>query len=223
MSQMMKRAVLLVAATLVLSGFAFSQYRDGDEDDGGYYQQGNGAQARQYGYQNGYRDGLSKGQHEGEENDPYDYREPSWREATRGYERWMGPVQAFQNGYRDGYQTGFRAGYARVNRGWGDGDRDDRGYNGGYYPNAGYPYGGYGNGTYYPAGRFGSPAYQIGYQDGAQVGREDNASRKPFNPNPRGRYDDEDHGYSSRYGSKRAYQAQYANGYRAGYQSVRRY
>ena len=96
----MKAAALLTAMTLVLSGLALSQ--DYDNDDGGYYQQGNATQARQYGYQNGYREGLSKGRHEGEENDPYDYHEPNWRETTRGYERWMGPAQAFQNGYRDG-------------------------------------------------------------------------------------------------------------------------
>ena len=219
MSQMMKRAALLVAATLVLSGLAFAQYRDGDEDEGGYYR-GNAAQARQYGYQSGYRDGLSKGQHEGRENDPYDYQEPDWRQGTRGYQRWMGPVDAFQQGYRDGYQNGFRAGY-RVNRG--DRDSDQYGYNGGYGGGYNGSYGGWPNGVYSPAGRYGSPAYQIGYQDGARVGREDNASRKPFNPNPRGAYDDEDHGYSNRYGSKSAYKAQYANGYRAGYQSVRRY
>jgi hypothetical protein len=215
MKQTMKSLALLVMLMLVVSGLALSQ--DYDRDDGGYYG-GNAAQSRQYGYQNGYRDGLSKGRHEGRENDPNDYRDPNWRQATAGYERWMGPVNSFQQGYRDGYQNGFRAGYVRENRrhGDGDGDADDRGH-GGYYP-----YGG-ANGGYSPVGRYGSPAYQIGYQDGANVAREDISSRKPFNPNPRGKYDDEDHGYSSRYGSKRAYQAEYASGYRSGYQSARRY
>src|SRR6266566_3532180 len=47
------------------------------------------------------------------------------------------------------------------------------------------------------------------------------AAGKPYNPRPRGRYDDEDHGYSSAYGNKGAYKTQYANGYRAGYESAR--
>lgn len=228
MTQRAKWVALLVVAMLAISGLALAQDHDGD-DGGGYYQQGNSTQARQYGYQNGYRDGLAQGRHEGQENDPNDYRDPNWRQATRGYERWMGPANAFQQGYRDGYRNGFGAGYARVNRGYGDGDADDGGYNGAYYPRGGYgnggyyPQGGYGNGTYYPAGRYGSPAYQIGFQDGAQVAREDNSNRKPFNPNPRGRFDDEDHGYTSRYGSKGTYKAQYTSGYRAGYESVRRY
>ncbi len=68
---------------------------------------------------------------------------------------------------------------------------------------------------------FGNRAYQIGFQDGASVAREDAARGKPYNPRPRGRYDDEDHGYSSAYGNKGAYKTQYANGYRAGYESAR--
>ena len=42
------------------------------------------AQTRQCGYDNGYRDGVARGQHEGRENDPYDYQTPDWRQATRG-------------------------------------------------------------------------------------------------------------------------------------------
>src|SRR5947209_381984 len=42
---------------------------------------------------------------------------------------------------------------------------------------------------------------------------------KRFNPNPRGPYDDKDHGYQRVYGDKNAYKTQYTNGYRAGYQS----
>ena len=53
------------------------------------------------------------------------------------------------------------------------------------------------------------------------MAREDAARGKPYNSRPRGRYDDEDHGYSSVYGNKSAYKAQYTNGYRAGYESTR--
>jgi len=211
----MRMAAFLVALTMMLSGLAMAQYRDRDDDDDSYYsRQGNFQQARQYGYQNGYRDGYAKGRHEGEENDPNDYQTPDWRQATRGYQAWMGPVNVFQSAYRDGYRNGFGAGFTSVNRGWGDGDRDDSVYNGGWYP-GGYPNGG----GYYQVGRFGNPAYNIGYQDGSQVAREDVSRGKPYNPNPRGPYDDADHGYRSEYGSKSAYKAQYSNGYRTGYQA----
>jgi hypothetical protein len=209
MMRQMRMAVFAVAVTVVLSGFALAQ-RDADDD--GYYSQRGYGQAQQYGYQSGYRDGYSNGQHEGRERDPNDFQTPDWRQATRGYQSWMGPVQVFQNGYRDGYRSGFQAGFRSVNRGWGDGDRDDIRpiYDGGRYPLGNW-------------GR-GNVAYDFGYQDGALVAREDIAKNKPYNPNPRGPYDDQDHGYRSEYGSKDAYRAQYAGGYRAGYQSAfRRY
>lgn len=197
-------ATYALAVTLVMSGVALAH--DDDDDN---YRGGNPAQARQYGYQNGYDDGLRRGQHEGRENDPYDYQTPDWRQATRGYQEWMGSANWYQRGYREGYSNGFRAGYQSVSRHWRDGDRDD-----------GRPYGGW-RGGYDPDSRFGSnDAYRFGYQDGSGVAREDISNNKPHNANPRGKYDDRDHGYRREYGSKDEYKAQYANGYRAGYEST---
>jgi hypothetical protein len=207
--QQMRMAAFLVAVTLALSGLAMAQYRDGDDDrDDGYYRQGNWGQASQYGYQSGYRDGVEKGRHEGRENDPNDYRTPDWRQATRGYQSWMGSVGAYQSGYRNGYQNGFREGFnSAYRRGDGDGDRDDIRP---VYDGGGDPWGG---------GRFGNQAYDFGYQDGATAGRGDRYEHKPFNPTPRGRYEDADRGYNRAYGDINAYRRQYASGYRAGYQS----
>src|SRR6058998_4321838 len=151
----------------------------------------------------------SKAGMKGRENDPEDFRVPDAGQASRGYRDWMGPIWVYQNAYRDGYRAGFRAGYNNENRAWGDRDGDSDNfpavYSGGSY---GGPW-------------FGNRAYQIGFQDGASVACEDAARGKPYNPRPRGRYDDEDHGYSSAYGNKGAYKTQYANGYRAGYESAR--
>lgn len=208
MRRVIRMAAYALAVTLVFGSLAWG--RD-DDDDGYYYRQGNPAQARQYGYQNGYRDGVNQGRHEGRENDPYDFHTPDWRQATRGYQQWMGPVNGYQRGYQEGYGNGFRYGVQSVSGRWrdGDGDRDDRPYGG--WHNGYDPYRvGYGRGT----------AYQFGYQDGSSVAREDIEKRKPFNPNPRGRYDDRDHGYRREYGSKDQYRAEYSNGYRAGYESV---
>jgi hypothetical protein len=189
-------ATFAAVVTVLMGGFALAQ-RDAD-DDGYYSPRGYAGSAQQYGYQNDYRDGYGKGQHEGRERDFNDYQTPDWRQATRGYQSWMGPVQVFQNAYREGYRNGFQAGFRSVN----------------YHPGP-YPYGSWGRGNV---------AFNFGYQDGASVAREDMAKNKPYNPNPRGRYDDEDHGYRSEYGSKDAYRAQYANGYRTGYQAAfRRY
>ena len=111
---------LLFGVTVTLSGTALAQY--GYDDD---YERGSARQAHQYGYQNGYNDGYHKGQHEGRENDPGDINVRALRDASHGYRRWMGPIEAFQDGYRDGYRRGFRAGYYTTNRGWRDRDYDD--------------------------------------------------------------------------------------------------
>jgi hypothetical protein len=186
-------AACAVALTLAMSGTALAH----DDDDG--YRRAGPYQAQQYGYQNGYNDGMRQGQHEGRENDPYDYRTPDWRQATRGYQEWMGPVNWYQRGYQNGYANGFQAGFQQVSNRWrdNDGDRDehwrddDRG------------------------GR--STAYQFGYQDGSAVAQRDLERHNRYNPNPRGKYDDEDHGYRRDYGSKYQYKAEYAQGYREGY------
>ena len=44
---------------------------------------------------------------------------------------------------------------------------------------------------------------------------------KPFNPNPRGPYDNADHGYRSQFGDKHEYREAYSAAYRNGYFSVR--
>ena len=208
MQRHLKIAGLAVSMVLALGTFALAQ----DADD---YYRGNVAQARQYGYDNGFRDGEKRGRHEGRENDPYDYHTPDWRQASHGYRDWMGPLNVFQNGYQQGYAEGFRSGFLSERPGWRgdrDGDRDD-GYRGnGYYRGNSYGY----------SSRVG---YDIGYQDGVNVAREDLSRNKSFNPNPRGPFDDRDHGYRREYGDRNAYRSQYTDGYRAGYQATidRRY
>ncbi len=202
----MRMAALVVAVTLVVSGLALAH---DDDDDNGYYR-GNVAQARQYGYQNGYRDGFRHGREDRFRRGGYDFRSEDLEHSSRGYAQWMGPFGQFKKGYRDGYRRGYEAGFYRsgyFRRGDGDGDADDR-----IFDRDDYGYG---------RPRFGgNVGYNFGYQDGSTVAREDIAKGKPYNPNPRGRYDDRDHGYRGEYGNKDNYKAQYAAGYRAGYQSV---
>lgn len=165
------------------------------------------AQTRQYGYDNGYRDGAARGQHEGRENDPYDYHTPDWRQATRGYAPWMGPVSVFQQGYQQGYAAGFQSGFASVRPAVPYVGRED------YQPAS------------YPDRYEQNPGYSFGRQDGAEVAREDLYHNKPFNRNPRGRYGSMDRGYRRDFGDKGYYKSQYDMGYHAGYEAVytRRY
>jgi hypothetical protein len=190
---MMRRihlAACVVAVTLIVSGLALA-----DDDD--YYRGGSPQQAHQYGYQNGYQDGVRHGQHEARENDPNDFQSRDWRNASRGYQGWMGPFPAFQDGYRDGYRQGFQQAF---NDRWGRRDRD-----GDHFQPSAY------------GGERGNVAYDYGSQDGSFAGREDSARGKQFNPNPRGS-NHADRGYVREYGDKNLYREQYSAGYRAGYQ-----
>ncbi len=63
-------------------------------------------------------------------------------------------------------------------------------------------------------------ARKIGFRDGAQVAREDMWRGKRFNPNPRGRYDDADHGYNRAFGDRHEYREHYSEAYREGYMST---
>ena len=200
MTPAMKRNLMMascaLALTLVMSGVALAH--DGDDDDN--YRQGNPAQAHNYGYQNGYRDGASHGRHEGRERDPNDYQAPDWRQTTRGYRDWMGSVNEYRRGYQEGYQNGFRDAYPNTT--WNDGQNGER-YGGGWQSD--------------------NPGYRFGYEDGTTAARSDIQLGKSYNSRPRGRYDDRDHGYRREYGSKDRYKDNYSAGYRAGYDANYRY
>lgn len=60
-------------------------------------------------------------------------------------------------------------------------------------------------------------AREFGFRDGTRVAREDLRLGKPFNSSPRGRYDDDDHGYRRSFGDKHEYREHYARAYRDGY------
>jgi hypothetical protein len=223
MRRQVRMAALAVSVVLALGTITLAQNRDD------YYYRGDySAQARQYGYDSGFRDGEKKGRHEGRENDPNDYHTPDWRQATRGYKSWMGPLNVFQNGYQQGYADGFRSGFASARPGWrGNRDRDygyrNNGYSGSVYGGGEYSGNGYYGSGY--SGYNGRVGYDTGYEDGVTMAREDQYKNKPFNPNPRARFDGRDHNYRREYGDKNDYKAQYTDGYRAGYQATfnRRY
>lgn len=61
-------------------------------------------------------------------------------------------------------------------------------------------------------------AREYGFRDGREAARSDLYAGKPFNPNPRGRYDDADHGYRREFGSRHEYREHYVEAYREGYQ-----
>jgi hypothetical protein len=80
----------------------------------------------------------------------------------------------------------------------------------GPYPGAG---GGY---------RYQNVAFDNGYNDGLDKGREDARDRDSYDPNRHSRYRSADRGYENRYGSKDDYRQIYREGFLAGYEDAYR-
>jgi len=63
-------------------------------------------------FQNGYRDGMTKGREDGEDRDRFDVDRHSWyRSANRGYESRYGGRANYQEIYRQGFESGYADGY----------------------------------------------------------------------------------------------------------------
>ena len=220
-----RMTALAVAVTLACSGLALAYDRDNDNDD--YYGRNN-TQAHKH-----RRDG-DRDDRDGWRNRDND-RNRGWRRGDGDGDRDDRGSGNWRNNGRYGRRN---PSVYQNNQGWhrNDGDADDGVYNrGGVYDrggvcNPGGVYSGgrvYSRGNYptdqtgYPQGAFGgNPGFRYGYSDGAKMANADMSQRKPFNPEPRGKYDDRDGGYQRVDGDKNAYKVQYSNGYRAGYEAT---
>jgi len=115
----MRTLALAALASLALGSIAWGQgWRQYDDDDN-YYRHD---EAREHGFQNGYRDGARAGQYDSERGRRFNFKNDDW-EDSRGYEHWMGNHGSYKQAYRQGYERGYRRAY-----GHDDGryrDRDD--------------------------------------------------------------------------------------------------
>jgi len=90
-----------------------------------------------------------------------------------------------------------------------------------------YPYGNNNDRYGYPnrgSNRYGynSPAYDNGYRDGLEKGREDAQDRDSYDPVRHSWYRSGNRGYNSRYGTKDQYKLAYRDGFEAGYDQAYR-
>jgi hypothetical protein len=93
-------------------------------DHGGGYR--GGSPAFRYGYDRGWREGSEEGRNDCRKHrDPRFWREGEYRDADKGYKRWMGPRWDYAAGFRRGYEAGYRRAYAAFRPGWRDDRRDD--------------------------------------------------------------------------------------------------
>jgi hypothetical protein len=111
--------VSAIAFSACTTGYAYGQppYRDGRPYyDARYYRE-----IEQRAYDNGFREGLRQGQHDGRDNRRYDpQRHSEWKHADDGFRREYGDP----NLYRRNFRSGFEAGYSQSFRSY----TYDRGY-----------------------------------------------------------------------------------------------
>ena len=68
-------------------------------------------------------------------------------------------------------------------------------------------------------GRYSDMAFDTGYRDGLEKGREDLRDRDVYDPSRHSRYRSADRGYDRRYGSKDEYKGRYRQGFIDGYEA----
>jgi len=169
-------------------------------------------------YQFGFREGLRHGEDDARRGRRFDYsRHDDYRDADEGYRRGYGSRGAYRQEFRQGFIAGYSDGYRRYGR---DGYRYPSWSDTRRYPSApDYRYG-------YPrGGAYASPAWETGFNDGLEQGRNDAQRGRRFDPVRASRYRSGDHRYNNRYGSrdeyKREYRAAFQQGYDQGYRGYR--
>ena len=167
-------------------------------------------QAQRQAYDNGYRDGLKRGEEAVRDRKAFNVEiERDYRSADRGYNRSLGDRNLYHDNYRGGFSQGYRDAYSRYcgksngrcDNGNGYGPWDNRGRNGRVARGSGN-----GTGTAYGA-------YQNGASDGYQKGLDDVQDRKSPDVTRQKWYRSGDHDYNSNYGSKDAYRVEYRRGF----------
>jgi flagellar biosynthesis/type III secretory pathway protein FliH len=176
-------------------------------------------ETRRAAYDNGYREGLKKGENDGRKRARFAFQnERTWQRGDKGYHRSFGDVERYRQSFRAGYESGYADGYRRYAA------YDDYRYGSGRaiprYP--GYPSQLPGRAQY--PGRYGypgqysySPAYANGLNDGYEKGREDARDRDSYDPLRHKWYRSGDHDYKGQYGSREQYRDIYRHGFKEGY------
>jgi flagellar biosynthesis/type III secretory pathway protein FliH len=76
------------------------------------------ADARRAAHENGYKDGLKRGERAARDRRPLDLqREGDYRSADGGYNRNYGDRNLYRDSYRSGFARGYREGYTRRHNG----------------------------------------------------------------------------------------------------------
>lgn len=111
-------AVSALASTACATGYAYGgqgTYRDrGGYNDGRYYRE-----VERRAYDNGFRDGVRRGERDARSNRRYDpSRHGEWRDADDGFRREYGDHTLYRRSFRNGFEAGYSQAYRNNNRGY---------------------------------------------------------------------------------------------------------
>ena len=95
--------------TSVVARDATAQNRDGDRSDRGRAY--DSSDARQHGYEHGYRDGADRGRQDRERGRGRTMTANDYLQGSREYDPSFGDKRQFTQGYQDGFQAGYDDGY----------------------------------------------------------------------------------------------------------------
>jgi hypothetical protein len=180
-----------------------ARYRSADDAQGPYYE------TRRVAYDQGYREGVKRGEEDARRGDRFAYQdERDFQHADRGYHRSLGDRDRYRQIFRDGYAAGYSAGYSRFSR-----YARNTGRPGSYGPQGVYgSYGGYGGYGHY------SPAFDNGVREGHEKGREDARKNRSYDVLRHSWYRSGDRHFEREYGSRDQYKDLYRRGFQQGYE-----
>jgi opacity protein-like surface antigen len=156
--------------------------------------------ATQYGYDEGYRQGLRVGEDHGRRGQQFNFGVAiEYRQGDYGWRPSYGSRDQYRADFRLGFERGYRLGYGQYGQ-----------------------YGGYrtspppwSNGRDRGASDL---AFSNGFDDGYKEGLNDGRHRHRNDPYAESRYRSADHGFEKWYGSREQYRLSYRDAFRRGYE-----
>ena len=130
-------------------------------------QSNSSTEARQHGYEHGYRDGADRGRQDRERGLGRNFRDNDYLAGARDYDPAFGNRSTYMSGYQQGYTAGYDDGYSYYDRpgqyGQLYGRQGGNSSRGGEAPPA----------TRQSAGRSPDAAFDAGYREGISAGQQD--------------------------------------------------
>lgn len=110
-------AMSAMASTACATGYGYGQR--GTYRDRGYYDRSGYREAERRAYDNGFRDGLRRGENDGRGRRRYDpTRHGDWRNADDGFRREYGDHNVYRRNFRAGFEAGYAQGFRSYDRGY---------------------------------------------------------------------------------------------------------